>query len=267
MKKFLSIFLIFVLIFSFAACKAKDKDPEFTTTTTIAPPVIKEQSHHKDFIDANGRIVYVVDVVLPEVSEYADNAVKDYVNKVSLEIFDDACEKAQNNIENAALSMDSLGTEKPWTNQITFETTYSDGRFTCFLIKDALSFSGGKGEPLYKTRCFDLKQGAPCSALAFAVADFSKEEYDAMLVEDLIKPMAMRNFYPNNPEVISEKNLEAFNTSFTLENFYLTESGMAFYFDKSVIDPELSGVYVCEFEWAQLSSIFFSPADIQAIDN
>lgn len=266
MKKVLSIFLILIFVFSFAACKAEDKNSDFTTTTTVAPPVIKEQSHHKDFTDENGRIVYTVDVVLPEVSEYADNAVKDYLNRVSLEIFEDACEKAENNVENAASAMNSIKTEKPWINQITFETTYSDGRFTCFLIKDAFSYSGGKGEPAYITKCFDLKQGAPCSALTFATMDFTMEEYDAMLVEDLIKPMAMQNFYPNNPEAITEENLEAFNRCFTLENFYLTEAGMAFYFDKSAIDPELSGVYVCEFDWAQLSSIFFSPIDIQAMD-
>lgn len=266
MKKFLCLLLIFVLLFSFAACKAKDKDSEFTTTTTVAPPVIKEQSHHKDFTDENGRIVYVVDVVLPEISEYANEAVKDYLNKVSLEIFDDACEKAVNNVENAALSMDSLDTEKPWTNKITFETTYSDGRFTCFLIKDALSFSGGVGEPAYITKCFDLKQGAPCSALTFANADYSMEDYQVMVVDELIKPMAESNFYPNNPSVITQENLDAFSESFALENFYLTESGMAFYFDKSVIDPYLKGTYVCEFEWAQISTVFMSPADVQAMD-
>ena len=267
MKRFLSIFIVFVLIFSFASCrKAEDKNSDFTTTTTVAPPVIKEQSHHKDFTDKNGRIVYVVDVVLPEVSEYADNAVKDYVNRVSLEIFEDACEKAERNVENAAVSMDSLDTEKPWVNEIKFETTYSDGRFTCFLIKDAFSFSGGQGEPAYITKCFDLKMGEPCSAKAFAIDEFSREDYEAMLLDELIKPMAMQNFYPNNPEALSQKNLEAFSRCFTLENFYLTESGMAFYFDKAEIDPELTGVYVCEFEWANLSSVFFSPADIQAID-
>ncbi len=267
MKRFLCIFLVFALLFCFASCKAKDKNNGMTTTTTVAPPVIREQTHHKDFTDENGRTVYVVDVVIPEVSEYVDSAVKDYLNKVSFEIFEEACQKAESNIRNAANSMDYLETDKPWTNQITFETTYSDGRFTCFLIKDALSYSGGVGEPVYKTKCFDLKLGAPCSAIQFAIADFSEADYQAMLVDDLIKPMAMQNFYPNNPSAITEETLEKFNETFSVSNFYLTDKGIAFYFNKSVIDPYLTGVYVCEFEWSQLSSVFMSPIDIQVMDN
>lgn len=267
MKKFLSIFLVFALLFCFASCKAKDKDNGMTTTTTIAPPVIKEQTHHKDFTDENGRIVYSVDVVIPEISEYADVAVKDYLNKVSYEIFEDACDKAESNIKNAAYSMDYLKSEKPWTNRITFETTYSDGRFTCYLIKDALSYSGGVGEPAYITKCFDLKQGTPCSAAQFAIAEFSQEEYQSMLVDDLIKPMAMQNFYPNNPSAITEEQLGKFNELFSVGNFYLTDNGMAFYFDKSLIDPYLTGEYICEFDWSQLSTIFMQPIDIQTMDN
>lgn len=266
MKKFLSIFLVFVLLFCFASCKTKKDTNAFSTTTTIAPPVIKEQSHHKDFTDENGRIVYVVDVVIPEISEYENSAVKDYLNKVSFEIFEEACKKAGNNIKNAANSMDYLETDKPWKNHIAFETTYSDGRFTCFLIKDSLSYSGGVGEPAYITKCFDLAQGAPCSALQFAVADFSEEDYQSMLVDGLIKPMAMQNFYPNNPSAMTEETLGAFNENFSVSNFYLTENGMAFYFNKSTVDPSLTGVYVCEFDWAQLSAIFASPIDIQVME-
>ena len=44
-------------------------------------------------------------------------------------------------------------------------------------LKDALSYSGGVGEPAYITKCFDLKQGTPCSAAQFAIAEFSTEEY------------------------------------------------------------------------------------------
>lgn len=266
MKKFLSIFLVFALLFCFASCKAKDKNNGMTTTTTVAPPVIKEQSHHKDFTDENGRIVYVVDVVLPEISEYENSAVKDYLNKVSFEIFEDACKKAESNVRNAASSMNSLQTDKPWVNQIAFETTYSDGRFTCFLIKDALSYSGGVGEPAYITKCFDFRQGASCSAKEFAIAEYSEEDYQSILVDGLIKPMAMQNFYPNNPSAITEETLNAFNETFSVSNFYLTENGMAFYFDKSLIDPYLTGVYVCEFDWAQLSSVFASPIDIQVME-
>ena len=267
MKKFLSIFLVFALLFCFASCKKTEETTDFTTTTTIAPPVIKEQSHHKDFTDENGRIVYSVDVVIPEVSEYADEAVKDYLNRVSLEIFDDACQKAESNVKNAANSMDYLKTDKPWVNQITFETTYSDGRFTCFLIKDAFSYSGGVGEPLYVTKCFDLKKGEPCNASAFAVDEFSYEDYQTVLVDGYIKSKAKQNFYPNNPSVITEESLNAFNESFTLENFYLTETGIAFYFEKSVIDPSLSGVYVCEYDWALLGELFMSPVEVQALEN
>ena len=268
MKKILSIILVFALLFSIAACNKIPKDEAFTveTTTTVAPPVIKEQKHHEEFKDENGRVVYVVDVVLPEVSYYANEAVKDYLNRVSNEIFEDACESAENNIKNASNFMDNLGFDKPWTNTITFETTYSDGRFTCFLIKDAFSYTGGEGDPLYKTKCFDLKYGEPCSARTFAIADFSMEDFNTSLVEALIIPTAQKEFYPNNPYSLSDEMIEKFRSEFTLQNFYITETGMAFYYDRTLFDGSLSGVYVCEFTWAELSSVFCSPEDVQAIE-
>ncbi len=271
MKKLLCILLIFILIFTAAACNKNSDDPldetEPITTTTVAPPVVKEQKHHKEFKNSDGKVVYVVDVVLPEISKFADKIVKDYINEVSLDVFNDACESAERNIENASDFMAKYETKNPWTKKITFETTYADGRFLCFLIKTAFTYSGTPGEPSsYETKCFDLKRGEPCNAFNFVLADLSHEEIKTLLVDELIKPKAKTELSAQHPYAFYAAMLDKLDEIFTYENFYLTENGMAFYFEKNLLNDTLSGVYSCELTWSELSAIFTSPADIQAIE-
>ncbi len=271
MKRILCILLIFVLLFTAAACNKNSDDPasetDPVTTTTVAPPVVKEQSHHKEFKNSNGKVVYVVDVVLPEISKFSDKIVKDYINEISLGVFNDACESAERNIENASDFMTKYETKNPWTKKITFETTYADGRFLCFVIKTAFTYSGTPGEPSsYETKCFDLKRGEPCNALSFMLAELTHEEINSFLVDGMIKPKAKAELSAQHPYAFSEGMLDVIDELFTYENFYLTENGMAFYFEKNLINDSLSGVYSCELTWNELSAIFTPPADIQAIE-
>ena len=95
MKRVLSITLIIAVLFSFASCRNINELYKETTTvpptTTAAPPVVKEKKHTKEFKDENGRTVYVVDVVLPEISENIEQRMIDYVNPVTNKFFEDAC--------------------------------------------------------------------------------------------------------------------------------------------------------------------------------
>ena len=74
---------------------------------TAAPPVVSEKKQTKEFKDANGRTVYVVDVVLPEISENIEQSMIDYVNGVTNKFFENACDQAESNIESASSFMDN----------------------------------------------------------------------------------------------------------------------------------------------------------------
>lgn len=265
MKRFLSVALIFSLLFSFAACSAKNSGKSQTEPTAAPPPVIESKQLQKEFKDENGRTVVSVDVTLPQISENCEKTVMDYVNKTALEIFEEKCRFAENNIKNAAAFMDNSKSEKPWTSKVTFETTYYDSRFTCFLIKEYFSYTGGEADPSYQTKCFDLKTGEPCSALTFAIDKENKSVIDEELVNNIIIYKADKEFY-GDAGSLSENQRKAIAENFSLDNFYLTEDGIAFYFDKSCISPTQSGVYECRMTWSEAGTVFYSPYELAAIE-
>lgn len=270
MKKIIGIFLIVALVLSFASCSEKISDGKITTEaeSTVAPPVIQAKTQRKEFEDENGKTVYVVEVNLPQVTSYADETMIKYVNRVSNEIFEEACGTAEDNVENASNFLSQFDSDLPWTNKIDFETTYCDGRFVCFLIKSCYSFQGGDDDPIYSTRCFDLKNGIPCSALNFAlVDDFTEDELRDEIVDYFIIPQAQENFFPNNPNSLSEEMKERFREFFSVDNFLITESGMQFYYHKNLINEKLSGTFVCELSWDRISSILISPKTVIEYDD
>ena len=109
MKRILSIALIFAIVFSFASCRNIDelnKEEETQIpTTTQAPPVVDEKKQSKEFQDENGRTVYVVDVVLPEIS---DNIPQNIIVISDLEFDRAQGWRAEMNSRNAETLMEGI---------------------------------------------------------------------------------------------------------------------------------------------------------------
>lgn len=263
MKHILSILLIFALLFSFAACRniADLEKPTETTTTTIAPPVIEEIKKTKEFKDENGRVVYVVDVILPEISENCDENVREYINTVINQAFESACEGAEKNINAAASFMDKSDSKEPWTEKITFETTYLTNRFVCFLTEYSLSYYGdAEVEPVCDTFCFDLQEGEVCDTMYFAAAPDTEEDI-AEYIGDYLYRNPPADFYDGIMGLTASQH-EALKTVVDIENFYITENGIGFYFDKFLIDANESGVYRFEIPWHEITQFFIAPQDL-----
>lgn len=268
MKRFLCLFLTFAVLFGFAACSVDDKnldvttDAGETTTTTAPPPKVKETKHSAKFKDKNGRVVYTVDVVIPQISKNAEQYIIDYVNKVTTEVFDDACENAERNIENAAKTMDNLGTDSPWSKKITFESTYLSGRYVCFLMKEVFSATGEESEDgSYTTKCFDMLNGTECHAMTFAVDPESRDDVAEFAI-NYIQENAPYNFYADGNGLAPEQ-IELIREVFSLDNFYITETGMGFYFDRFALDSSLSGMYKTEIPWSELEGLLIYPEAVQ----
>ena len=246
MKKVLCIFLILATLLSFASCKGGNSENE---TTTYAVPVIEESTYSKDFKDESGRVVFTVDVNVPKIVDKCDPKVAEYVNGVALDIFNEACEFAQSNIENA--SKDA----KPWAKTITFETTLLDNHYACFLINDVFSVNGDI--PVLSTLCFDIRKGTPCTLLDFAVnPDDPKSCFDFFLEDTLAKVLPAR-FHVSS--YITDEVLARLDEIVFPDNFYLTEKGMGFYLDKSHVDDRLSGNFKITFSWVELMGNFAIP--------
>lgn len=261
MKRFICLLMAFTMLFSFASCSVDKNTDGETATTTAPPPDVKEVTESAEFKDESGRVVFTVDVVLPEISKNAEQKTIDYVNRTVSEIFENACTFAENNIENASNYMDNFGSSTPWSKKITFEATYLSGRYVCFLMKEAFSSTGAEDiEPMLSTLCFDIAEGVPCDAMYFA-ADPEARTAITQNVRALVQNKALSDFYSDGMSLTNEQ-LELIAKVFTLDNFYITEEGMGFYFERNYIDQNLSGEYRCVIPWADLEGIFIRPETV-----
>ncbi|MBQ2842544.1 MAG: hypothetical protein IJE72_05865 [Clostridia bacterium] len=262
MKRFICIFMIFALCFSFASCSLNDKAPDSTetsaeVTTTLPAPVIASSEHSKEFKDENGRVVYTVDVVIPQITDFESEAIKDYINEYSLEIFNEACEKAESNFENAARFMDSRGSNTPWSRKIDFEVSFSNGRYLSFIIKEYFSMHGDETEPSLKSSTFDVVNGVPCTLFDFGLDVFSANEVMQIIADNYLAPNVSSLFYGGSE--LTEEQKQLVRDTFDSENFYLTSDGISFYMSKYIFDPMLTGFFTCNFTWSEIAEVLKMP--------
>ena len=256
MKRIISLLLIAAMIFSLAACSGKDDNE---TTENNLPPVIEETVHYKEFKDENGKTVIKVSVTLPQITDNCDEKVKNYINGIAMDIYNDACEFAESNIENAASFMESMESDKPWAKTVTFETTHVSSRYACFIMKDALSYFDSEVKPAWSTFCLDVKTGAVCTLSDFAIIPDDADGCFEAFLNDVLEPVLPIEFI--NPEFINEEVLERLDEIVHPDDFYLTDDGMGFYFDKNNVHEYLSGTYKISFTWDELSAVYELPAE------
>lgn len=263
MKQFICIFMTFAICFSLASCSLSDDitetrvNEETSVTTTLPVPVIEQSTHSEKFTDANGRVVYTVDVIVPHLEEFENEVLRDNVNSLSLEIFNEACEKAQSNIENAASFMDSKGSDTPWARKIDFEVSFSNGRYLSFIIKEYFSMLGGENEPSFTSATYDVITGHPCYLTDFAREVFSAEEVKRIIVDNHLCPKVSSKFY-NNMELTEEDRQLVYDV-FDFENYYLTPDGIDFYMSNYVFNPALTGNFICSFTRADIAEVLVIP--------
>ena len=248
MKKILSLILIFAALFSFASCKGNGNGGD-TKTTTYAVPVIKESSYSKEFTDESGRVVFTIDVVVPEITGKCDPKVADYLNGIALDIFNNACKFAESNLEEASKNT------KPWSKKVTFETTFLDNHYACFLISDVFSVNGDI--PTLSTLCYDIRKGQPRDIWDFAVNQDDPQSCFDFFVSDTVSKVLQKRFHVSS--YITDEVLDRLDQIMSPDNFYLTEDGMGFYFDKALVDYRLSGNFKMKFTWTELTSYFAIP--------
>lgn len=261
MKRYISIILVLALCLSFAACSVKDNtvsaDPNVSDGTTSAPlpiPDIGTEEFSKEFTDENGRVVYTVKAMLPKITGNLSDELTNYLNSVFYGIFEDACESAESNIENAAAFMDAQNLQNPWSKVIDFNINLSDGQYFSFTVKDYFSmFGSSEVEPTLTGYVFDLVKGEPCTLLDFSYENHSFDSIKQTIVDEFIcKDVASSLF---NGATLTDEQKESVRGVFDAGNFYLSETGIGFYFSSNTINPNHFGTFVTHYTWDDIAVV------------
>lgn len=262
MKRYISIFLIISLCFSFAACSAKEETPQVSVTeeptTVIPPPETVTEEYSREFTDENGRVVYTVKAQLPKIIGNVSESIANDINRSVYGIFEDACETAENNIENAAKFMDSQNLETPWAKTFEYDVNLCSGKYFSFTVKEYFTMYGvDNTEPAVKGYTFDVVRGKLSLFMDFTYENDSYENVRQVIIDEFICRDVSADYY-NGAELPEEQRNSVF-AGFDAENFYLTDDGIGFYFSENVIDPLKFGTFVAHYTWEEIAVILKRP--------
>lgn len=265
MKRYISIFLIIALCFSFASCSVKEDTPDITVaatteeaTTSVPPPLTETEEYSRDFTDENGRVVYTVRAQLPQITGNTEESIAEDINRSVYGIFEDACETAESNVENAAAFMDANNSETPWSRSLEYVINLCTDKYFSITVNDYFTMYGNSEiEPAKRGYTFNVTRGIRCAFSDFTYENRSTEGVKRFIVDEFIgKDVA--EVYFDGAELTDEQRSTVYDAVDT-ENFYLTDSGIGFYFSENAIDPNRFGTFVAHYTWEEIAVILKRP--------
>lgn len=265
MKRYISLFLILSLCFSLAACSVKKESSESDislsteeATTSLPKPDIDTAEFSKEFTDENGRVVYTVKANLPKFSGNIPEKITTYLNGFVYGIFEEACATAESNIGNAASFMDAQQLETPWARSFDYDVTFSDGRYLSFTVKDYFTMYGSDNlEPDMIGYTFDIIKGVPCTLLDFSYENYSLSNVSQIIIDEYICDDISIVMYNGAP--LTDEQRSTVHGAVNAENFYLTDTGIGFYFSKYAINPNYFGTFVAHYDWDEVAVVLKMP--------
>lgn len=265
MKRYICLVLILSLCLSLASCSVKKDSSELNASlateevsTSLPKPDFDTAEFSKEFMDENGRVVYTVKAKLPKFSGNIPENINTYLNGFVYGIFEDACETAESNIANAASFMDAQHLENPWARSFDYDINFCDGKYLSFTVKDYFTMYNSENlEPDMHGYTFDIIKGVPCTLLDFSYENYSFENVAQILVDEFICDDVSNVFYNGAP--LTDEQREIVHSVVNPENFYLTDTGIGFYFSKSSINPSHYGTFISNYTWDEVAVVLKMP--------
>lgn len=265
MKRCISIFLGISLCFSLAACTGKEKTPDVTstsaaeaTTEAVPVPLTEAEEYSKDFTDENGRTVYTVRALLPKITGNVPEDIAKDINRSLCGIFEDACETAEINIDNAAEFMDSQNSGTPWARSFDYEVNLCSDKYFSITVRDYFTMFGSEElEPAMRGYTFDVARGRLCTLTDFFYENYSYDSVRQIIVDEFICKDVSKIYFEGKE--LTDEMRTAINEVFDTENFYLTDSGIGFYFSENAVNPQYFGTFVAHYEWQEIAVILKRP--------
>lgn len=265
MKRFISLLLAVILLFSAAACSKNDEpapdNGESTTEYVPTPPIIENDSRHHEYKAADGTVSYVLDVTIPKITGNMTDDIVQLLGYYFDDIYNEAVRSATENVENARKFMLDMNDSKtPWQRTISFETTYCTEDFVSFKFTDHFSMLGGQTTPKVYAKLYNVKTGA-----LVTLSDLNFDGDDETMMELLMPAIierADKEFYADG-RGLSDEQKQSISDEFKTYDFCISGSNsITFFINKTMLDQSYSGTYCCEFALSELNYIFSPLEDI-----
>lgn len=253
MKKALSILTVLLLLITASGCQLKKKEAK------AEPPKVKDVEYSDSFKGPGGKTSFVLNVTLPQIKSGCPDDIALVINSDINDEYEELKRIAEANAGNAESFMNSVGSDFPWTRDVTYEISYADADCICFIIKSSFSITDGEPEYFNEGFCYDLKTGFKLDA-----SDFGKESEEPLkedLLEFIYKDLDKRFSTDGSP--LTNEQKEYFSSNFDLSNFYFDAENLYFCFMYSDVDPdsEKAGQYIFSAPYSKLGIYFMTSAE------
>lgn len=251
MKKIISVILALTLSLSLlAACKK----PSEGSLGDNSLPEIKTADEVREFKNAEGRVAYQVEYSIPDLttdicSEFAAKFINDYINEFYLS---PAFNFAEINVQNFRSEE-----KEPRKITLTHEIKYRTNDVLSVVFKTSYS----KASSVIEARTFDLREGSVISFDRLLNGTDSSAKENVLLC---IKDDAKTGF---TDAPLTDEQLAELDSAFDPVNFWFSDSGITFVFNKSSVISGLgatSGIYeyLLDWSWAYPLGLISSPEEL-----
>ena len=270
MKKWIAMLLAFCLIFSITACKAKDnnnkQDPTSDSTNSSTggadqsgdsavrqrPMVsVSLPAVTKPFTADNGTVIFNytyqnISMIVPD-PDIADKVIIDFLTRI------DQTNSVAESIYTAAKK--SYSANSPWTPYIC-SITYSPQRIdmgVLSLFGNDVRYSGGAHSVTSGISVsYDLITGKALSLSDVLTEGTSADSICQLVINTLADLSAEVTLHSDYASTVTDYFSDKFSE---LDTWYLSQTGLCFYFSPYEIAPYSSGVVVAEIPYEKLTGI------------
>lgn len=284
MKQYLTILLVLTMLLCFASCAKAPETPTTSPTVattlpteptestqqtqptelpnlpllTFSAPILSRQHKAEDGALLMTYTYQDFSLILED-PQIADAIVLDLLNYVDYE------NSAAKSVLADASAAYALGSE--WT-PFAYSTFFSPERFdqSVLSLYGTHSLYSGSPRPSTASICltYDLVSGRQLSLQDILVFDFSADVLSQLIVDSLQELSEKGMLFSDYAYVISEM----FSTNRPVDSWYLTNTGLCFYFAPYEIAPYSSGIITAEVPYNALTDLLkaeYFPAETEAL--
>lgn len=199
----------------------------------------------KDYTTEKAGVPGLLEFKIPQLTMRSMEAGR--INEDILEYFEDQLEEMDENMEELAKDWGTLDSVYEITISISYELTCLDDNKICFLLSGYEGHSAAAhGMPFRESLIYSLENGEEMEAEDLFTV--SEDVFAAAFVEAFEKKIAQspENYWEDAMDYVREE------ASFDNDDFYLTESGVVFYFEPYVLAAYANGYVEAEIPYETL---------------